>query len=92
MTVKIDKLVWDEWNIQHIAKHNVIPKEVEEALHKKFIVKESYRSRLSLVGKTEAGRIITIIVHEDQKNIYYVVTARDADELETKDYEKETSA
>lgn len=87
--IKIDKLIWEEWNINHIARHNVVPAEVEEALHRKFIVKESYRERLVLIGKTDQGRAITTIVHEDEENIYYVVTARDATNFEIEDYEKE---
>lgn len=39
--IKIDKLIWEEWNINHIARHEVVPAEVEEALHKKFAVSPS---------------------------------------------------
>jgi uncharacterized DUF497 family protein len=87
--IKIDRLVWEEWNISHIAKHKVVQTEVEEALHNKFIVKESYRDRLVLIGKTNQGRSITTIVHEDEENIYYVVTARDASLEEQEIYENE---
>lgn len=26
----IRKLIWDEWNIEHIARHHVSPEEVEQ--------------------------------------------------------------
>lgn len=92
MTVKIDKLVWDEWNIQHVARHNVVQSEVEESLHNRFVVRPTYRERLLLIGKTNAGRLISTVVHEDNENIYYVITSRDASVSEIQDYEEETAA
>lgn len=87
--IKIDKLIWEEWNINHIARHEVVPSEVEEALHNKFIVRPTYRDRLLLIGETKNGRLISTVVHEDEKDIYYVITSRDATVSETKDYEEE---
>lgn len=31
----IRRLIWDEWNIDHIAGHNVEPEEVEEVCRSK---------------------------------------------------------
>jgi hypothetical protein len=28
----IDHLVWDDWNREHIARHNVTPEEVEQVI------------------------------------------------------------
>jgi len=38
--IKIRKLIWDKWNINHITKHNVTKDEIEELCngkHKKTI-------------------------------------------------------
>jgi len=31
--LNIKKLIWDLWNIAHIARHEVIPEEVEDSCH-----------------------------------------------------------
>ena len=31
--MRIDELLWDDWNIEHIAGHGVEPDEVEEACY-----------------------------------------------------------
>ena len=31
--IVIRRLVWDTWNIVHIARHDVVPDEVEEVCH-----------------------------------------------------------
>lgn len=84
--VKIDKIIWDEWNVEHIARHGVVPSEVEELLHGSYILRESYRGRLKIVGRTKNGRFLAIAVHEDFENSFYLVTARDADLEEQTDY------
>ncbi len=85
----ISRIIWDEWNVAHIAKHQVIPNEVEEVLHSKFIIEPTYRERLSIIGPTKLNRMLTIVVHEDQKDVYYVITARDAEEKELQAYYEE---
>lgn len=87
--IKINRVIWEDWNINHIAKHKVTQAEVEEVLHNKFIVRPTYRDRLLLIGKTENGRLISTVVHEDDKDTYYIITSRDATVSETRDYEEE---
>ena len=53
-------LVWDEWNLKHIKKHNVSKYEVEIAFKSKDLLTESYRGRITLIGKTKRGRLLTI--------------------------------
>lgn len=33
---KVKGLIWDEWNKKHIAKHNLLPEEIEEVCHGRF--------------------------------------------------------
>ena len=85
--IVIDELIWDEWNINHIKKHDVKTHEVEEACNNLIEAFESYNNRLIVLGKTDKKRILAIIMAQIDKNSYYVVTARDASRKERKLYE-----
>lgn len=81
-------LVWDDWNKEHIYRHGVSIKEVEEVCHGKYDVIESYRKRIQIVGKTKNGKTIIIIISpEDRKlkaygkGIYYPITAFEKEDL-----------
>ena len=58
----IDRLLWDEWNRDHIAKHAVLPEEAEEVIAGLPRVNETYKQRLQLVGPTLAGRMLSVVV------------------------------
>lgn len=80
--VVVRGLIWDDWNRQHLATHNVHPEEVEDVCHRRHEARESYRKRLQILGKTKKGRVLVIILSpEDRKGqpydegVYYVITA-----------------
>ncbi|HSW88628.1 MAG TPA: hypothetical protein VLG12_05710 [Candidatus Saccharimonadales bacterium] len=80
--IAVKELVWDDWNKAHIAKHKVLPKEVEEVCHGIFKAIESYRERLQIVGRTKNGRKLIIILSPEDRElkkygsgIYYPITA-----------------
>lgn len=88
--VQVDKLIWEVWNIQHIAKHGVSTEEVEKVCHSTFVVRESYKGRLLIIGKCEERRYLTIILSpQEKKGVYYPVTARVAARKE-REYFKQT--
>jgi len=88
--IVIDKLVWDNWNVEHIARHDVIPEEVEEVCHGKYIVRKTYDKRLLLIGPTLSGRMLAIVLGiTKRKRHYYPVTARPASKKEIRLYEDE---
>ncbi len=35
--IKIESIIWDEWNVAHIAKHKIVIEEVEQVLQSDFI-------------------------------------------------------
>ena len=74
----VQRLVWDEWNIAHIARHDVLPEDVEEVCHNDSIVSEKYNDRLRVIGLTGSGAILTVILAPESAGVYYVVTARPA--------------
>jgi uncharacterized protein len=86
----IGRLVWEEWNIVHIARHNVIPQEVEEVCHNDPIEREGKKGRIQLIGLTRKGRILSIILDpEPEPNMYYPVTAHPASRQERRAYRTE---
>lgn len=75
--IKIEELIWDNWNIGHIGKHGVKVIEIEEACGQPIKAFRSYQNRLIILGKTKDSRLLTIILVKQDKGIYYVITARD---------------
>jgi len=80
--VVVESLIWDDWNREHITRHDITPEEIEEVCHGKHQAKESYRSRILITGKTKAGRNLFIVLSPEDRNlkpygkgIYYVITA-----------------
>ncbi len=80
--IVVKGLIWDDWNKDHIAKHEISVEEVEEACHGQHEVVESYRKRLLIIGKTKQGKLIVIVLSPEDKNlqpyendIYYPITA-----------------
>lgn len=71
-------ILWTDESVDHIAKHNVTPDEVEEVLYG--------RPRLSLKGRegtrrvfgqTYSGRYLMVVTARSGSDQRYIVTARD---------------
>mgnify|MGYP003395305021 CR=1 FL=1 len=86
----VSRIIWDDWNVAHIARHDVVPEEVEQVCHGKCAVSETYKGGLRGVGPTAVGRMLTVILDpENDKGAYYPITARVADRKERKNYSDE---
>ncbi len=86
--VKRIKLEWDEWNVNHIAKHGVSRREVEEAVRDpRAKMRKISKNRYALIGSAW-GRIITVFLDFQGRTRYYVVTARDSTAKEKKIYKR----
>ena len=86
----VHRLIWDTWNIAHIARHAVTPEEVEEVCHGQPVTSQTYKGRLRVVGPTRSRRMLTVILAPtEQPGIYYPVTARPADRKERRSYEQQ---
>lgn len=76
---------WDDDNVEHIARHQVLLEEVEEALaDPERITRPAHRSsepRFGFLGATEAGRLLFVVV-TPRRGLIRVVMARDADRTE----------
>ena len=90
--VRVDRLRWDDWNRQHIARHGVSPEEVEDVCRGSCIVRESYKGRLMLIGPNAAGRILVAVLDPEGEGTYYPVSARPASRRERRIYAEEKGA
>lgn len=85
--IYIQRLIWDSWNVGHIARHNVTPDEVEEACHTAPLVQETHSGRFLLTGPTANGRMLAVVLDPElETGVYYPVTARSADRKERRMY------
>jgi len=84
MLYNIKELVWDDWNVEHIKKHEVSVIEVEETYYQPINSFKSYQNRLIILGKTKNNRLLTLVLMKKNKGVYYLVTARDMSRKERK--------
>lgn len=81
--IVVERLIWTNQNIAHIARHEVTPQEVEEVCHNDPVFISGHSGRLMVIGKSDTGRAITVILDlEDDRGVWHVVTARSADRKE----------
>ncbi len=80
----IRRLIWDEWNIDHIAKHHAEPEEVEEVCKGRNVFNKWKNKTYRVIGQTGDGRYLTIFLAPGVRQSYYPVTARDSTEKEKK--------
>ena len=74
---------WDEYNISHIAEHDVTPEEAEQVLlgdplEVDFDPNRNGEERWTYLGETARGRILTVIMTL-RDEMMRVVTAFDAE-------------
>jgi|GEM_PF-491648 len=79
---------WDEDNIEHILRHNVIPDEVEEACVNEPYVRKGSDKRYLVYGISDSGRYIFIVGINKGKGIFRTITARDMTEREKSLYRR----
>jgi uncharacterized protein len=83
---------WDDANVEHIAEHSVEPEDAEETLEDpRRIPATAYNvpgeRRQAILGLTEVGRLL-YVVYTLRRGRIRVVTARAADEGESRSYWK----
>lgn len=86
--VNINRLIWNDWNVAHIARHKVKPKEIEEVCTTKSVTSSTYLGRIRLIGAAHNKKILTVILAPKGKGVYYPITARPASRKERKLYKK----
>ena len=92
MTINVRRLIWDSWNIDHILRHGVVPEEViEVARGNHLVLRGKKNNRLILVGSSESGRVLEVILQNKGKREYYPVSAYDASNDIKKLYQRKTT-
>jgi uncharacterized DUF497 family protein len=82
--VRIKAVLWDQWNISHIAHHGVEQAEVEELLEGNPQIRKSRTGSYVLYGQSEAGRYLIVVIAPRSQGMVYVITARDMSDREKK--------
>ena len=86
MTLTIHRLVWRPHNIAHIARHAVTAREVEEVCRGPFFAIATYAGRELVIGPTQEGRMLTVVLEPLEPGVYFPVTARPASRKERQRY------
>ena len=85
----ISKLDWDDYRIEHIAKHDVESDEVwdvcEDPSH---LAHRQGRSRYRLYGQTANGRYLFVVLEHVRATVYKPITARDMTDREKRSFRK----
>lgn len=85
----IGSFVWDDGNVEHIAKHKVEPQEVEEVFEPGFYLRKSWSGRYLVLGRTAAGRYLTCVFERGkQPGSIRIITAREMSSGEQKFYRR----
>lgn len=85
--ISVNQIIWDDWNINHIKKHKLEPKEIKQALKSKTKSLKSYNNRLLILGRTKAKRLLIIVLAPEKDKQYYLITTRDMSKKERRYYE-----
>jgi hypothetical protein len=79
---------WDDWNIDHIARHGVEPEEAEEVFRHRPFIRRSRKGRYLAYGQTDVGRYLAVAFEYLGKHTARVVMARDATRTERRELRK----
>jgi len=78
--MKITRLLWPEDRVEHIARHDVRPEEVEEVCFGRPFVQRAESSGKNpvyyVLGQAVSGRYLFCVVIQFPEGIGYPVTAR----------------
>ena len=93
--VIIDDIIWFDRILEKLAwKHNVLPSEVEEVLSGDCKIFRKEKGKVegehlyNALGKTEAGRFLSVFFIRKLGNKALIITARDMNKSERKRYGK----
>lgn len=87
--MEISEFEWDDFNMEHIARHRVSPDEVEDvAFDDEPWIKKGRRGTRYMLGYTVAGRYLFIVYVLKDKGAARVITAMDMDDKTRKLYKR----
>jgi hypothetical protein len=84
----VNRFQWTDENIEHIARHAVVPREVEQAFRLRPQVRRGRDDCYLMLGQTVAGRYLLVVFAYLGRGLARVITARDMDEKERAIYRR----
>ncbi len=87
--MRISGFKWDDWNVEHIDKHSVAPKEAEEACYNQPFIRRGRDGLYLIYSQTDAGRYLFIVIRPETEDMVYVITARAMTAGERRYYQRE---
>jgi uncharacterized DUF497 family protein len=84
-SITVHDLIWNKRNREHITKHAITARQVEQVFHDKRIGLQSHSGRLLVLGRC-GKRLVTVVLSPKGKK-FYVVTARDMRKKEGEYYQ-----
>ncbi|MBI4309231.1 MAG: BrnT family toxin [Candidatus Omnitrophica bacterium] len=85
----IQQFEWNEWNIEHIDRHNVTPQEVEEACFNQSVCRKTREGLFLIYGQTDSGRYLLTVIRLKNRSTAYTITSRPMTEKEKHFYRQE---
>jgi hypothetical protein len=87
--MRITKLDWDDYRIDHVAQHGVEPEEVwevcEDSLHQAH---RQGKNRYRLYGQTAEGRYLFVVLEHAEGTIFKPISARDLTKGEKQNFRR----
>ena len=84
----ISDLQWDDENIEHIARHDVTPKEVEDICFGVHISAKQRGQRYILSGQSVGGRYLNVVIERVRRGVFRPITAFEMSENYKRKYRK----
>ena len=74
----INRLDWDDYRVEHIARHGIEPDEVWAVCSDLFhLARRQGRNRYRVYGQTAAGRYLFVVLEHRGGTAFKPITARD---------------
>lgn len=86
--VAASRFIWNEWNLEHIARHGVSPWEVEQLLAHPRVERRVRRGACAAYGQSDAGRHLLVVYRPREGGRIFVITARDMSAGEKRNYRR----
>jgi uncharacterized DUF497 family protein len=89
--LRIDAIIWNSWNKQHIERHSIKTCEVIDILQEesgKSLFESSRKDRLFASGVTSSGRYLIVIMASAGTHRFYPITSREMTVKERRRYKK----
>jgi hypothetical protein len=84
------EFLWDDWNLEHIARHGVSPREVEAIVRGARRPFPTYRGdgKWLVMGRGSGGRLLQTVYVLRPGNLLYIIHARPLTDREKRRYRR----